>query len=352
MAPPPTKAVTFLWAAFYVLSGVCQPLLMTMCQAAGLANHTAQLYMFAYYLGPSLLLATVWNDPDWPPARRVVLQACGIALLDIVAQTLNYTGASWAGPTVFAIVYSSVTVWTAVVSRVLLSRTLTAPQWAAVWVVFGGLCVTATNSLQLGSSVTQGTALVVLGSALHGSAYVLSEAIMKEDVVLHTLTVRQNAAIQGTVACLSLGIWQVVFTLPRWQNVLGGPLQQAGTSGWEAVAILAAFALANLVHSVTFSHTLKYYPGGATSAGVMKGLQAVLVFVAAHWLFCGRIGGTEMCFTPTKLVSLLTVSGGVAWFGILAEHGGRVPSTPLTHKAGYSSIDSTLEGDVQELDPL
>jgi hypothetical protein len=83
---------------------------------------------------------------------------------------------------------------------------------------------------------------------------------------------------------------------------------------------MTGFALANLVHSVTFFHTLKHYPGGATSAGVMKGLQAVLVFVATHVIFCGRTGGQEMCFSWYKFLSLITVVSGVAMFGVATEH--------------------------------
>ena len=36
-----------------------------------------------------------------------------IALWDISSTSLNYTGASLSGPTIFAIIYSSVTIWTA-----------------------------------------------------------------------------------------------------------------------------------------------------------------------------------------------------------------------------------------------
>jgi len=52
----------------------------------------------------------------------------------------------------------------------------------------------------------------------------------------------------------------------------------------------------------------------------MKGLQAALVFVATHFAYCGRIGGDEMCFSKTKFVSLLTVSGGVMGYGVATSY--------------------------------
>jgi hypothetical protein len=77
------------------------------------------------------------------------------------------------------------------------------------------------------------------------------------------------------------------------------------------MTLLLSFALSNLVHSFSYFHTLKYYPMGAVNAGVMKGLQAVLVFVFTSLFYCNRIGGKEMCFNRSKFVSLLIVVSGV-----------------------------------------
>lgn len=78
-------------------------------------------------------------------------------------------------------------------------------------------------------------------------------------------------------------------------------------------------ALLPLVDSFAFQHTLKNFPGGATSAGVMKGLQAVLVFVVTSWVFCGRTGGEEMCFTGLKFASLVAVVSGVLTYAKATE---------------------------------
>jgi len=371
----PTKTVVMTIAAAYVLSGICQPLIMTLCKHAGLANSSAQLYMFFYYLGPAMLVFTLQtqsrnddedddatakeptnntntNDTTMQqqrqqqqqqqqqhyPSRNMILKATVIAAFDICAQGLNYTGASLAGPTIFAVVYSSVTVWAAVFSRLFLGRTLAATQWLAVLVVFGGLVVTATNSVSLGEDVTHGTGLVLVGSAMHALTYVMSESVMT--VGAERLTIRQNAAIQGLVACVGLFVWQLLYTWPRYDALILEPAKAAGTTVCMAAAIFGGFLLANFVHSISFYHTLKYYPGGSTSAGIMKALQAVLVFVAAHWLYCGRIGGQEMCFTTSKLVSLLTVVGGVMLFGFAAtERQGDSPSTNRRLQ-GYSRIES------------
>ena len=148
-------------AYVYVLTGVCQPLLLTVGKTLGVADLSAQLYLLFYYMGPSLWIFQVMNCcascygwsssgrrvvPPWP-ARHVCLRAIALAVVDGFAQGLNYTGSTLAGPTLFAIVYSSLTVWTAVWARIVLDRRLSLLQWMAVAWVFVGLTVTAWDSV-------------------------------------------------------------------------------------------------------------------------------------------------------------------------------------------------------------
>jgi drug/metabolite transporter (DMT)-like permease len=348
----PARNVVITVAGFYILSGICQPLIMTLCKQAGLADPSAQLFMLFYYLGPAFLIFTLQGETQAStPTARMLLKATVIALIDIGAQALNYTGAGLAGPTIFSVVYSSVTVWSAVFSRIFLQRTLTPTQWLAVLIVIGGLAITATNSVHLGPDVTHGTLLVFAGSAVHALVYVMSEAVMTfSHDPSERLTVRQNAAIQSTVALIALTAWQFIYTFQssRYEQLVLEPARAAGTTVVTAVVIFGGFALANLVHSITFYHTLAYYPGGATSAGVMKALQAVMVFAVAHLLYCGRIGGEEMCFTTSKFLSLCTVVGGVTLFGVATEtssssSSGGLRSPRLTgsrRQQGYSKIES------------
>jgi drug/metabolite transporter (DMT)-like permease len=229
---------------------------------------------------------------------------------------MNYTGSAMAGPTLFAIIYSSVTIWAAVLSRVLLGRRMGPYQWLGIVVVFAGLAVTAFDSVALGGDVLTGSLLVLVGAALHSTTYVLSEAIMTRG---ETLDARMNCLLQGVVACSAFLLWQIVYTLPRFEEKLGAPMRAANTTPAQAAGILFVLYLANLVHSFSFQYTLKNFPGGATSAGVMKGLQAVLVFVVTSLVFCGRTGGDEMCFTVLKLVSLVAVVLGVGMYGTSTE---------------------------------
>jgi len=224
----PRDSVTWANAAFYVLSGCCQPLLMTICRDAGLANSSSQLYMLFYYIGPALVIIPLLSERTKWPSTMTILRGSGIALFDVCSQTLNYTGASLAGPTIFSTVYSSVTIWTAFFSQMLLGRTMNPWQWLAVVIVFGGLALAATDSARVGGDVTHGLMLVLLGSAMHALTYVMLEGIMT--VGEQKLTAAQNCAVQGLVAGTCFFLWQLVYTLPRWDDKIGIPMEQAGTS--------------------------------------------------------------------------------------------------------------------------
>jgi hypothetical protein len=212
-------------------------------------------------------------------------------------------------------------------------------QWIGVIFVVIGLAVTAMDSLSQGDHIFAGAVLIFVGSSLHAMTYVLSEMIMApsstsyqsteiEHILasdqsakqftklrLEPISVRANCGIQGIVACLIFLFWQLFYTLPRFQSLIIAETTQAGTTLIQALVILSSLTVANLLHSVTFFQTLKDCPGGATSAGVLKGLQAVLVFLISSIVLCGRIGGKEMCWSHTKLLSLLVVVCGILFYG-------------------------------------
>jgi len=348
------KSSSSIAAILYVLSGVSQPLLMTVAKEAGLTDPRCQLYMLFYYFGPASVALTFCNSNNKYtasgdfPSSRLILKGCGIQCIDVFAQTLNYTGSILAGPTIFAIIYSSVTIWTAVLSRIFLSRSIVLMQWSAVAIVFGGLVLTSLNSAMVGAEVFKGSLYVIIGSIFHALMYVLSEALMT--LGEERLTVTATCAIQGLTACTFLLFWQFFYTIPHWEDSIGLPMREAETTYFHAFKILVSLSLSNVVHAYTFFHTLKNFPGGATSAGVMKGLQAVLVFVVTSLIFCGRVGGLEMCFTRLKFLSLVVVVSGVGVFGKASDWASSTStlSTPLAsspssmfNKVGYTRVGSS-----------
>ena len=315
----PAASVTLSVAALYVLSGVTQPLLMTLAKEAGLADPTCQICMLFYYLGPASVLFSLRSKNTI--SQRALFKSAFIACFDLSSQTLNYTGSAMAGPTIFAIIYSSIAVWTAVFSRVLLSRSLTPWQWLGVLTVFGGLAITGFDSVSMGRDVFRGSCLVTVGSMMNALTYVMSEAVMTKGD--EPLSAQVNCAVQGIVGSLVLLVWQVVYTRPRFDSLIQQPMKIVHTSNTRAVCILLSIGVANFIHYICFFHTIKFVWGGSTSAGVMKALQAVLVFLVTSLAYCGRMGGEEMCFSLLKFVSLVIVVFGVLLFGKATAQAGK-----------------------------
>ena len=333
--PRRQSASTTVVAIVYILTGAMQPLLMTWAKKAGLADARCQLYMVFQHLGPAVVVvplllspATRWPRP--PTAARAV----GIAAIHVAAGSMLYVGLTLCGPTIYSVMNSSATVWAALFSYVLLQRSMNTTQWAGALLVFFGLALTALDSIEVGPSVFRGALLVMLGAALHGSIHVTSEWIMRPP---DCVSVQMNCAIQSVVTTLAYSAWQIIYTRHHFQEAILAPMEEAGTTAVTAGVVLGAIATTSLVHSLAFYRTIRDFPGGATSAVMMKGLQAVLVFVAGSWLFCGKSGGSEMCLNGTKALSIFLVVGGVAAYNGATETG---PPTC----SGRSSLDGDKAG--------
>ena len=97
---------------------------------------------------------------------------------------------------------------------------------------------------------------------------------------------------------------------------------------------------------MTFFSTLKNFPGGATSAGVLKGLQAVFVFAASSILLCGRWGGLEMCWSRIKFISLVVVVCGILIYGTFTtEKKGKGAILSMRQNEEYKGVGGVIRKD-------
>jgi len=306
--PAAASPLVLLCLVAYLGSGISQPLAMSAVRLAGLGDTTCQLYMLPYYLGQAAtgLLAVCEPSPRRRWSSFPLHRCAAIALVSAVAQNMNYAGNMLAGSAIFAVVYSSVTVWCALLSRLLLQRVLNPAQWAAVLLVFFGLALAGLGARSDGSQVLVGAGMVVVGSFLHAFTHVVSELV---SVRGGKVPPQINCCVQGLTACLVVGAWECVYTLPHLDKVLE-PAQTAGTSLQTAVLLLGSLAVGNFVHAASFFYLLARI--GAVSAGVAKALQAVAVFLLSHVLYCEQ--DASQCLTPAKTTSLVVVvSGALAY---------------------------------------
>eukprot|EP00439_Symbiodinium_sp_Y106_P008903 s253_g1.t1 len=306
-AAPAGRAVLGVALGAYVASGVSQPLLMSELRRAGLGDPRCQLYMVPYYAGMACTgLLHFFSKSKAATASFSLPQlatCAGVALFGICAQSLNWTGNMLAGSSIFAVIYASVTIWSAVLSRLLLERVLTQCQWLSIFAVFSGLAVTGVDARSTGESIFLGTCMIGAGTVLHATCHVLSEMVSVRGA---RIPAHLNASIQGLTGCAVVGAWQLTFTTSHWSRITE-PMAEVGTSWLEASLLLAAVALGNFVHAGTFFYLLTRV--GAVSTGVAKALQGVAVFALSHLLYCRQ--DASQCFSPAKGLSLLIVTAGV-----------------------------------------
>lgn len=188
-------------------------------------------------------------------------------------------------------------------------------QWVCILVVSGGLGLSVLDSVKAGSQITVGATLIIVGSFLHAVMYALSEYIAVKGREEDKIPPHIHCSTMASLETFILLCWQFIYTIPHWDEAIGDPMEKAGTSTMQAILILSAIAFANWLHSATFFYLLKWV--GAVSSAVMKGLQAVLVFVMADIIFCNR--QSNQCFDTYKVISLVVVVGGVLAYAFVTS---------------------------------
>ncbi|CAK0862565.1 unnamed protein product [Prorocentrum cordatum] len=276
---------------------------MSQLRFAGLADPTCQLYVVPYYFGMASTGVLMVCKPTPRLASLPLHRSVFIACFGIVAQSLNWTGNMFAGSSIFAVIYSSVTIWAALLSRVLMQRVLTIWQWCGIFVVFSGLAITGFEAKHQGDKIFLGAAMVTVGAFLHALSHSLSELISVRGARIPPYV---NSCVQGCVCCTLVGTWQCTYTVSHWEKI-AIPMEDAGTTWGYASLLLCGVAAGNFVHAATFFYLLTSI--GVVSTGVLKSVQSVAVFCLAHFLYCDR--DESQCFTPVKGASLVTVVCGV-----------------------------------------
>lgn len=397
--------------ALFVATGVASPLLISLLQNNGACESTTLLFVLPNYFGmagsilvnrapealrgkrggyfkiaeppkdssPSPHIASEQDDEKYAgfvsspstPSRAAAaaekknsaiphLLIFLLCILDVISASMNFTGLVYAGSAIFTVVYSSMTMYTAIFSWIILGRRLKALQWLGIWVIVMGLSLTSvfvpsttgpeidvgdgggssdSNSgssdsgsgdgdgskgpmqvhiaapeiLSESSRISLGIFLVVCGSLFHSLSYILSEIILTS--FKGTVTPVMLSTTMGLFGCVVFGMWQLIYTVPRFQTlVLDEIAKHQGDINviWVSYIVLA---VSSLVHAVTFFSLIQRV--GSTTTGVLKGVQSVLVFVLSHYLFCSV--SQAQCFTETKGVSLGLVLLGVFLYSYFAS---------------------------------
>jgi len=285
-----------------------------------------------------------------------------IALADIADVFLHAFGLNYAGPALYIVFFSSVTVWTALIRRMWLKRTLAPQQWCAVGALTVALAVTGAEH---GGAGGEPAAKLVLGIALTLGAAVC-------DACMYVLTERAlgagkagggAAGVGGgggpspseiTVGVGALNLAASVLYVGcysaagRWQAWVPDQIRAKGGDPRAVVVGWAAMSFVMFLHYLSF-----YYSVGAASAvgaAVNKAVQSAATFLASAALYCNTSWGLgkaypaafvydeKDCLTPLRGAAILVVCGSV----LLYAHGYRQLKAGHSSGGGSSQLASKL----------
>ncbi|KAF9953440.1 hypothetical protein BGZ72_005414 [Mortierella alpina] len=260
-----------------------------------------------------------------------------VAVMDVIANALVTVGFFYVGSGMYQVIYSSIVIWCAILTRIFLSRKLNNVQWVAIVGVTCGLAISAVGTVQEASPdgpvqtwlEKSFGALITLGATfLYACVYVLS------DKVLSTFKPKpipeKVCSMVGAYASLLTFIYLCVHTFPNWQTEVLDVVAAHQGSWTTIIIVYPLLTISSLLHSLNYYVLLSRINNIAV--GILQSLRAVLVFVMSHYLFCS-VSATQ-CFNQWKFVSAIVVIGCVTLFSF--------NSTPTTAPASAAST-STVE---------
>ena len=291
------------WLSAFVASGIALGMLFELLQLhAGPAKFQSFFLPFLGYVGQGavglgwLAARRSWRIGAW--TRRMVGFMVLSSLGDGAAQALDYVALTQAGITLFTILHSSVTLFACLIAFCVLRTPINLVQWVSVIAVVGGLVLTAIPSpIDAHGNFVVGLVCAFAGALCLAASYPLAEMVFRSGRT-HAPSAEACALAGSLVNIAAFLIWQLAYTLPRWDALVLRPIAHSPHPLPAApVALLyAAYSLMVGVHSLAFWKTIGSL--GTVPAALSKGAQQGGIFLLAHLLFC-HVDPTE-CITNAK----------------------------------------------------
>lgn len=294
----------------------------------------------------SALRRLLKNDAEF---RRSLLMA---AFVDLISGMMLTGGLLLTGGAIFVVLFNSTPAWTALLSKHFLGRSLTMRQTMGVVVVCIGLIVNVlSTSEQLSHlndevvEVMMGSAIVLIGCALHAGFFVLSDRSLRGKN-----TDGATALIAPTLWSSCLGSMEttimVIYTAISI-GVKGFQPEGVSSDACDSQSLTKGIGFKLLVdslHSATFFLMLKHI--GAVGSALLKGIQSVAVVLLSTVLFCPQ--EEAQCLTRLKSTSVCLVLGGTVLYAASSSpmdigQGGKRESIAQKNGPPSAEMESLLD---------
>ena len=330
----------------FALSGLIHPLVLFWLSECGAADPSTLLYILPSYIGMTLSGVFLYkiqiylNDNDLTPEIVGVIDSndnkvphtllAVLAFCDLASSCLHMIGLIYAGSSIFTLAYSSITITTAIFSRIILKRHLHILQWFGLVVIACGLAWSGVFKLlphsfsmptdpagtteqmpELGHE-SLGVAMIVAASLVHAFCFVLTEKLLTDTDADVRVSPHMLCISMGLSGIVLYGLWQFFFTIPRWETLVTQQIHiHEGNTSLIAFAYLF-LCLNSIVHTLCFFRFIIKL--GCISVSVLKGVQSTLLFVFSHWIYCSP-KHLSQCWNAVKAESMAVTLLGVLIYG-------------------------------------
>ncbi|KAL3931380.1 MAG: hypothetical protein SGPRY_001146, partial [Prymnesium sp.] len=290
-----------------VLTGVWWGIAMQLLVYSGAGEPAACLPNLDWYVGMMLLYLVRWCAADSSGyASALHRHVIPITLCDLLGTVGTTVGLEMAGSAIFGIIYSSVTVWTALFTCLILRKPQSKVKLLGICTVVFGLCLPTLDPSRAaesarGHTVIVGIALTSCGTLFYALEYTLCERCYS--LYEKPLDARQlrkgDSAITGAWGFFFTSIWIVGYTIPHWNALVTAPVQRQQGSIWVIGFLFLSHILNNAVHNAAWFIVCELE--GGVSTGLLMGVKAAMLFFGSAVFFCDD-DHSEQCLTKYKIL--------------------------------------------------
>jgi drug/metabolite transporter (DMT)-like permease len=295
----------------YVGTGVASTLLVQALQYQGAADPRTLFTLLAHVAGSTLILLYklfVKKHEESLFDSKTFKTASRIGFVEVVGYFFSFLGVQYAGSGVYQIIYSSIVIFVAVMSRIFLGKKVNFTQWGGIIIVFIGLVLSTMGSKASGSSsVSIGILYTLVQTFLFATNYVSVEHVLKQDDAPNKEKLQMQVGVTATILVVA---YILIFASQNMDQLFYQKIKQNNGDYFHIGIYYILLTASGFLHSWTYYIMLGSV--GSISTGLSQSIRAISVFLFSSLFFCEV--NEAQCITLWKGISSIIVVGGVLFY--------------------------------------
>jgi len=237
-----------------------------------------------------------------------------MGILEFLGCVFSVVGLNCAGSGIYQVIYASIVIWIALMSKWFLKKQLSAHQWTAVIITSFGVSLSAIGSVSSpgGLSVVRllGILVTLMSTFTYGSNYIISEQVLSSPSPPSGGTVQVYTGLTGFGLVFA---YIFFYTIPNWEILVSVHVKESHGSVFIIIFTYMGLVLSAFLHSWSYYKLVKQT--GSVSTGILQSLRAIFVFILSSLFYCNN--HPEQCLNRPKIASVFVVVFGVLYFTFL-----------------------------------